>query len=326
MTKEAKAAVTDNSGAKQVQNVPSASTAIPVNRTYKSTLFIMLFQDKNNLLELYNAISGKHYTDPGILEINTLENAIYMTVKNDISFLIDGRLSLYEHQSTYNPNLPLRFLIYISKLYSRMTRNANLYGTKVIRIPPPEFLIFYNGKEELPDRTVLNLSDMYEKEDPHAGLELSAVMLNISGEHNQKLKEACRTLREYSIYTDKVRKYVGELELADAVERAIRECIAEGVLKDFLEKHRAEAKEMSIFEYDQEKHIRQEREEAYNEGVKEGRAAGLKEGHNAGLKEGQRAARLSMIIQMLKNGMSEEDISRIAGASEKEIKDAKSIS
>ncbi len=137
----------------------------------------MLFQDKNNLLELYNAVSGKHYTDPGILEINTLENAIYMTVKNDISFLIDGRLSLYEHQSTYNPNLPLRFLIYIAKLYSRMTRNANLYGTKVIHIPPPEFLIFYNGREELPDRTVLNLSDMYEKEDPHAGLELSAVRL-----------------------------------------------------------------------------------------------------------------------------------------------------
>ena len=307
---------------KQVQNVPSVTPATPVNRTYKSTLFIMLFQDKNNLLELYNAVSGKHYTDPEVLEINTLENAIYMTVKNDVSFLIDGRLSLYEHQSTYNPNLPLRFLIYIAKLYSRMTRNANLYGTKMIRIPPPEFLIFYNGKEELPDRTVLNLSDMYEKEDPHAGLELSAVMLNISGEHNQKLKEACRTLREYAVYTDKVRKYVEEMELADAVERAIRECIAEGVLKDFLEKHRAEAKEMSIFEYDQEKHMRQEREEAYNEG----RAAGLKEGHNAGLKEGQRAARLSMIIQMLRNGISEEDISRIAGASEKEIKDAKSIS
>lgn len=177
----------------------------------------MLFQDKNNLLELYNAVSGKHYTDPEILEINTLENAIYMTVKNDISFLIDGRLSLYEHQSTYNPNLPLRFLI------------------------------FYNGKEELPERAVLNLSDMYEKEDPHAGLQLSAVMLNISGENNQKLKEACRTLKDYAIYTDKVRRYAEESELADAVERAIRECIEEGVLKDFLEKHRAEAKEMRVY-------------------------------------------------------------------------------
>ena len=253
-------------------SVNSANTAVtvPVNRMYKSTLFIMLFQDKKNLLELYNAVSGKHYTDPEVLEINTLENAIYMTVKNDISFLIDGWLSLYEHQSTYNPNLPLRFLLYIAKLYSRMTRNANLYGTKVIRIPPPEFLIFYNGKEELPERTVLKLSDMYEKEDPHAGLELEAVMLNISGKNNRKLKDACRTLKDYAIYTDKVREYAEEMDLADAVERAIRECIAEDVLKDFLEKHRAEAKEMSIFEYDQEKHMRQEREEAWAAGLEEG--------------------------------------------------------
>ena len=255
--------------ANTVNSVNTAVT-VPVNRTYKSTLFIMLFQDKKNLLELYNAVSGKHYTDPEVLEINTLENAIYMTVKNDISFLIDGWLSLYEHQSTYNPNLPLRFLLYIAKLYSRMTRNANLYGTKVIRIPPPEFLIFYNGKEELPERTVLKLSDMYEKEDPHAGLELEAVMLNISGKNNRKLKDACRTLKDYAIYTDKVREYAEEMELADAVERAIRECIAEDVLKDFLEKHRAEAKEMSIFEYDQEKHMRQEREEAWAAGLEEG--------------------------------------------------------
>ena len=138
----------------------------------------------------------------------------------------------------------------------------------------------------------------------------------------RRLKEACRTLKEYAIYTDKVRKYVEETELADAVDRAIRECIAENVLKDFLEKHRAEAKEMSIFEYDQEKHMRQEREEAWADGHN----AGLEEGRNAGLKEGQRAARLSIIMQMLNNGMREEDISRIAGASEEEIKKAKALS
>ncbi len=152
------------------------------------------------------------------------------------------------------------------------------------------------------NRTPLNLSDMYYKtEDPdsRAGLELTAVMLNISGKHNRKLKEACRTLREYAIYTDKVREYAEEMDLADAVERAIRECIAEGVLKDFLEKHRAEAKEMSIFEYDQEKHMRQEREDAWED------------------------ARLSMIKKMLENGMSEEDISHIAGVSEEEIERAK---
>ena len=183
-----------------------------------------------------------------LLEINTLENAVYMSMKNDLSFLIDGRLSLYEHQSTYNPNLPLRFLIYISQLYAGMTRNENLYGTKVVQIPPPEFVIFYNGEKDMPEETPLRLSDMYRLKVEDPKLQLEAVMLNISGSNNSRLKEA--------------------------VEKAINECIAEDVLKDFLTKHRAKA--MSIFEYDQEKHIRQEREEAWEEGHAEGRASGLK--------------------------------------------------
>ena len=116
------------------------------NRLYKSHLFVMIFEDKEKLLELYNAVSGSDYRDPGLLEINTLENAIYMSMKNDISFLIDARLSLYEHQSTYSPNLPLRFLFYLSDLYSGMTRDANLYGTKKVQIPPPRCIVFYNGE------------------------------------------------------------------------------------------------------------------------------------------------------------------------------------
>ena len=255
----------------------NTSTMLPVNRTYKSTIFIMLFEDRNNLLELYNAMSGKHYTDPELLEINTLENAIYMSIRNDISFLIDGRLSLYEHQSTYSPNLPLRFLFYISHLYSRMTKDRNLYGSKTVRIPAPEFVIFYNGRAEMSERHILKLSDMYNTKDRkrRAKLELEAVMLNISGEYNQKLKAACKTLREYAIYTDKIRKYADEMDLDDAVEHAIRECITEGVLKDFLEKHRAEAKEMSIFEYDQEKHMQQEREDAWKGGLLQGKASAV---------------------------------------------------
>ena len=249
---------------------------LPVNRTYKSTVFIMLFEDRNNLLELYNGMSGKHYTNPELLEINTLENAIYMSIKNDISFLIDGRLSLYEHQSTYSPNLPLRFLFYISHLYSRMTKDDNLYGTKKVHIPEPEFVIFYNGREEMPERQVLKLSDMYTTKDKQVRLELEAVMLNISGENNHKLKAACHTLREYAIYTDKIRKYTKIMGLSDAVERAIQECIEQGVLKDFLERHRTEAKAMSIFEYDQEKHMRQEREAAWEDGHLAGIEDGLK--------------------------------------------------
>lgn len=249
---------------------------LPVKRTYKSTVFIMLFEDRNNLLELYNGMSGKHYTNPELLEINTLENAIYMSIKNDISFLIDGRLSLYEHQSTYSPNLPLRFLFYISHLYSRMTKDDNLYGTKKVHIPEPEFVIFYNGREEMPERQVLKLSDMYTTKDKQVRLELEAVMLNISGENNHKLKAECHTLREYAIYTDKIRKYTEIMGLSDAVERAIQECIEQGVLKDFLERHRTEAKAMSIFEYDQEKHMRQEREAAWEDGHLAGIEDGLK--------------------------------------------------
>ena len=247
-----------------------------VNRTFKFTVFIMVFQDKKNLLELYNAMTGKHYTDPEQLEINTLENAVYMSMKNDLSFLIDGRLSLYEHQSTYNPNLPLRFLIYISQLYAGMTRNENLYGTKTVQIPPPEFVIFYNGEKDMPEETLLRLSDMYGLKVKSPKLELEAVMLNISGSNNSRLKEACRTLKDYAVYTDKIRLYSKEQPLPEAVERAIDECIAEDVLKDFFTKNRAEAKAMSIFEYDQERHIRQEREEAWEEGHAEGRVSGLK--------------------------------------------------
>ena len=119
----------------------NTNDSLTVNRTFKSTLFIMLFEDRKNLLELYNAITGKRYADPELLEINTLENAIYMSMKNDVSFLIDGRLSLYEHQSTKNPNLPLRFLLYISHLYSRLTVKANLYGERIVQIPAPRSLL-----------------------------------------------------------------------------------------------------------------------------------------------------------------------------------------
>ncbi|MEE0714230.1 MAG: hypothetical protein U0M58_06815 [Blautia sp.] len=247
---------------KTLNNIP--------NRTYKATIFAMLFEDKEHLLELYNAVSGKHYTNPEMLEINTLENAIYMAIRNDISFLIDARLSLYEHQSTYSPNLPLRFLLYISALYSSMTKDANLYGTKTIELPPPRFVIFYNGKDEQPDRQILKLSDLYTINE-ECSLELEAVMLNVNSGHNKELMEMSHTLWEYAEYAARVREYTETMELEEAVERAIEECIQEGILKEFLEKNRAEAKNMSIFEYDQERHIKQEREEAWEEGRKAGK-------------------------------------------------------
>ena len=278
------------------------------NRTYKATIFAMLFEDKEHLLELYNAISGKHYTNPEMLEINTPENAIYMAMRNDISFLIDARLSLYEHQSTYSPNLPLRFLLYISALYSSMTREANLYGTKPIELPPPRFVIFYNGKVEQPDRQILKLSDLYTIKE-ECSLELEAVMLNVNSGHNKELMEMSHTLWEYAEYTARVREYAEVMELEEAVERAIEECIQEGILKEFLEKNRAEAKNMSIFEYDQEKHIKQEREEAWEEGRKEGKKAG------------ERDMLLKLAEKKLRKGKTIAEIAEELEESEKTIKE-----
>ena len=301
MANEANMAATGTSVEKQVQTALVASTAAPVNRTYKSTLFIMLFQDKNNLLELYNAMTEKHYTDPELLEINTLENAIYMSMKNDVSFLIDGRLSLYEHQSTKNPNLPLRFLLYISHLYSRLTVKANLYGETIVRIPAPEFIIFYNGKDEMPERQLLKLSDMYSVKEEKPKLELEATLLNISGTNNRKLKEACRTLRDYAIYTDKIRAYTEKMELAEAVDRAINECIEEDVLRDFLMEHKAEARAMSIFEYDQERHMQQERE--------------------AGIEKGERQLLRRLVQKNLSRGMSFAEIAEVLDETEERIRE-----
>ena len=279
----------------------NTNDSLTVNRTFKSTLFIMLFENRKNLLELYNAITGKHYADPELLEINTLENAIYMSMKNDISFLIDGRLSLYEHQSTKNPNLPLRFLLYISHLYSRLTVKANLYGETIVRIPAPEFIIFYNGKDEMPERQLLKLSDMYSVKEEKPKLELEATLLNISGTNNRKLKEACRTLRDYAIYTDKIRAYTETMELAEAVDRAINECIEEDVLRDFLMEHKAEASAMSIFEYDQERHMQQERE--------------------AGIEKGERQLLRRQVQKNLSRGMNFAEIAEVLDETEERIRE-----
>ena len=236
------------------------------HRLYKSRLFVMIFEEKKKLLELYNAVSGKHYEDPELLEINTLDNAIYMSMKNDISFLIDARLALYEHQSTYSPNLPLRFFLYLADLYSDMIRNVNLYSSKKVQLPTPHFVVFYNGERKQPDRKILKLSDLYSVVEKEYKLNLEVLMLNINSGHNPELMESCHTLWEYAEYTNRVRTYAKEMAVDKAVEQAVTECIQEGILKEFLEKNKAEAMKVSIYEYDEERHIRQEREEAWEEG------------------------------------------------------------
>lgn len=242
-----------------------------VRRNYKDTVFRLLFAKKDKLLSLYNAVNGTDYTEAEALEVNTLENAIYMNMKNDISFVFDFSLNLYEHQSTVNPNMPLRNLFYVSKVLQKMVKDRNLYSSTIVTIPTPRFIVFYNGTEEYPERKVEYLSSAYEKEMENKELELAVTVINLN-KGNEELLEACRLLKEYVLYVERVRKYVQEMDVEAAVNRAVDECIREGILADFLLANRAEVVEVSIFEYDEEKHMNFVRAEGFEEGVTRGKA------------------------------------------------------
>ena len=261
------------------------------NRKYKDTIFRWLFSDRKNLLSLYNAVTGRSYTDADALDIVTLESAVYLGMKNDVAFLVDTRLYLCEHQSTYNPNIPLRNLFYIASEYQVLVKDKSLYSSVLLRLPAPKFLVFYNGTGQVADREELRLSAAYENLQGEPDLELKVTMLNINEGHNRELMEQCRILREYSQYVARVRKYAAQMELNEAVERAITECIREGILSEFLSRNRAEVMKVSIFEYDQELEEKKYREAEYEHGRQDGYDAGVREGHAAGIREGMETGR-----------------------------------
>ena len=251
-------------------------TTVTVNREYKSTIFAQLFKEKKKLLSLYNALNNSNYLDDDDLEIVTLENAIYMAMKNDLAFILDCKLNLYEHQSTPNPNIPLRDLFYVSKEYEKLIDKKTLYSRHRIKIPAPHFIVFYNGIEPRPEKEIFKLSDLYHIPETEPMLELQVLILNINDGNNENLKESCQLLKEYMQYVNRVRKYTYQekLSLDSAVELAITECIKEGILEDFLRHNRAEVIAMSIFEFNEERELQLIREEEYLYGHEEGLKAG----------------------------------------------------
>ena len=293
--KNRKVILKKNQTAERMNNTPKA------NQKYKDTVFRMLFSDKKNLLSLYNAINRTEYDDPEKLQTVTLENAIYMGMKNDLAFIIDMNLFLYEHQSTYNPNIPLRDLFYISAEYQKLVDRKSLYSSSLQKIPAPYFIVFYNGTEKQEEYWENSLSDAYENLNGEPKLELKVITLNINEGHNRELLEQCQTLREYAQYVTKVRKYAKEMNLDEAVERTVNECIQEGILKDFLRANRNEVIAMSIFEYDKEEEEKKLRKAEYEAGIQVGRQEGIQE------------TKKEIALQMLKAGVSGEEIVRFTG-------------
>ena len=278
------------------------------NRKYKDTIFRWLFSDKENLLSLYNAVTGRAYTDADALEVVTLDSAVYLGMKNDVAFLVDMRLYLCEHQSTYNPNIPLRNLFYIASEYQILVKDKSLYSSVLLRLPAPKFLVFYNGTGRVADREELRLSTAYENLQGEPDLELKVTLLNINEGHNKELMEQCQILKEYSLYVARVRKYAAQMELNEAVEQAITECIREGILSEFLSRNRAEVLKVSIFEYDQELEEKKYREAEYEHGRQDGIREGMETGRAAGIREGIETGRAAGIREGIERGVEQGSI------------------
>jgi hypothetical protein len=309
-------------------------------KNYKDTVFKLLFNNKLYLLELYNAINGTFYTNTDDLEITTLEGETFLKMKNDLSFIINFELNLYEHQASRCPNIPLRDLYYIAATYRKKIPQERTYAQTCVQIPAPRFFMFYNGKSDLEDTVTYRLSELFQHPVDDPSLELVVTCFNVNEGHNKNLMEACKTLKGYSIFVAKVRKYREEgitqynsshptaLNLladssyimkeivATAVNKAIDECINEVVLRDFFTEYREEVSKVAILEYSAERHLQYEKEDSYNSGYDNGYGtgydsgygtgydSGLKSGHSSGIKD------TTALFSWLKENNRESDILR----------------
>ncbi len=258
------------------------------NREHKDSLFVDLFyQDetaKKNLLSLYNALHDTDYQDEAVIRKVKIEDVLYKNFKNDISFEVNGQvLVLGEHQSTVNPNMPLRCLLYVGRAYEQLVDKSARYRTTLVEIPTPEFYTFYNGEKEFPLEQELSLSDAFINPAGDNSVELKVKVININSDKAHKLLEKCGILREYSQFIDAVRKYSFEER---AIKKAIKECIDRGILAEYLKRKGSEVENMLIAEYSYEEDIQVKQQEARRQGIDLGRRQGIDLGRQQGMIQG----------------------------------------
>ena len=248
------------------------------NRKYKDSVFVDLFSEdekaKENFLSLYNALHGTKLTATAQLKNVRLDQVLYMTFYNDVSYLIDNKIIvLVEHQSTINPNMPLRCLEYISRLYETLFESKEKYSRKLLNIPTPEFYVFYNGDETYPSDKTLKLSDAFIEKTVKPNLELTVKIININQQNHHPLLKNCKTMYEYTIFVETVRRWK-KTDPQNGFQKAIEECIANDILRDYLKRKTKEVLNMLLAEYDYETDIAvqraEEREIAFAEGISQG--------------------------------------------------------
>ena len=259
------------------------------NREYKSDVISMMLQIPEYALNVYNAMNNSDYTDPDLVEIVLLENGISLSIRNDASFCISNYLNLYEHQSSYSPNAPLRFLIYLTGLLRKMIEKRDLYGRKLVQIETPHFAIFYNGTEKRPEREVLKLSDAFINKTDQPEIELICTVYNINQDCNTELMAKSEVLSGYMSFVYKVRKNLAEQKmiamdesefkdgLEAAIEEAIDYCIENHIMETFFRENRNEVTKNMVLDYTWERREELIRAEEYEDGRTEGRNEALTE-------------------------------------------------
>jgi hypothetical protein len=249
------------------------------NRELKNSVFTALFDDKDKIRELYVALTGEKW-DPEIsIVITTLGDVLYMDRINDLSFVVEGRLVvIVEHQSTLNHNMPLRVLLYIARVYEKIVDHRAMYRNTLVKIPEPEFIVLYNGKEDTPDYWEERLSTAFIMDDRgnKTALDLRVKMYNINKGRNDKLLKRSESLAGYAEFVAQVREREGAMSLEQAVAEAIRHCARNGVLSGFLTEHGSEVMNMLLEEWNLD--------EAKEVWFDEGREKGWEEGTENGLK------------------------------------------
>ncbi len=301
-----------------------ATTEVVVNRQVKDRVFTLLFSTKEAQLELYNAMNGTSYTDYEALEVTTLEAALYMGMKNDVSFLLYNQLSFYEQQSTINPNMPLRQLFYVSEQYKKMVKRKWIYGTTLVKLPRPQFIVLYNGVRQAPEREVLRLSDAYygthnkenEYEQDGVGLELVTTVININSGYNKQIKTRSNLLYEYTRFVDVIHKYQKNFQIQEAVKRAIDECIEQGILREFLERERDAVMSSILYEYNEQETLAYIAEEQYGLGHKDGQEIGKE----IGVGIGKEIERINLIRNNIQKQMSIESLADFMGIDNSYVK------
>lgn len=288
---------------------------------YKSNVFSLLMEEPEYAIEVYNVLNGSSYGSD-MIEIKKHNSGVILSVRNDASFLVDSYLNLYEHQSTYCPNMPLRFMIYFSAIIQDIIaeNEYDLYGRKKIMLPTPKFVVFYNGLQNRPEKEIMRLSDAFEKKAETYQLELKCEVYNINPGSNESVVNSSRVLHGYRTFVETTRSYIeNNVEIGKAVSMSVDECIRKNILSDFFRDRRREIEEVAALDFTFERREKLIRRDSYEEGEKNGREAGMKVGMKAGMKAGIEKERIEFVIKKVKRGMKLSEVADVLEVSEAEI-------